>query len=231
MKTKASIEAVPTPSILHSFAPIVLYRSIEDSSINHKNQNENIYGRNRMNRRSLIAIGLTLLIISAIIMAFELESMPRTPKTAIRIKPESIARLTLNETFTVNVTVENCVDVYAVQVDIRYDPRVLNATNIVEGPFLRSAGPTILLMNISEILSTNPPTARVFFVETKSGEKLPDANGAGTLLTITFQVLSDNSTQLGVFPYAPASGLSEGTYFMKRDHTEIIPELHNGQYS
>jgi len=147
---------------------------------------------------------------------------------AILIEPASVEKLAILQTFTVNVTVENCVDIYALQVDIRYDPQVLNVTSISAGTFLSSTGPTYH-SETAQLLNVTPPTARVFFAETKLGESLPDASGNGTLLTITFQVLSQGSTQIQFFSY-PGGGVSVGTYFEKRDLTVVLPALHSGSY-
>jgi hypothetical protein len=185
-----------------------------------------------MNRKSVTAIGLLIVIIvvAAIVVAFtRMSGTPNVQPTAIRIEPENVGKLAVNSTFTVNVTVENCVDIYAVQVDIRYDPQVLNATIVSEGPFLPSTGPTSPINTFNQTVSTKPLSARVFFVDLKTGQSLPDANGNGILFTITFQVLTEGSSQLQIYPY-PGSGVTVGTYFMKRDNTEIIPELHGSSY-
>jgi len=180
-----------------------------------------------MSKKWVVAGGLVLLIIVAtiIILAFV-----RLPTTAIRIEPESVGKLAVGDTFTVNVTVENCVNVYAVQVDIRYDPQVLNVTNILEGSFLPSTGPTIIVKsNASQTTGAKPLTAQVLFVDTKLGTDTPDANGNGVLFIVTFKVLSDGSSQFQFFPHPPNT--NDGTFFENGNNAEIIPELHNGSYS
>ena len=185
-----------------------------------------------MRRRYVMAIELVLLIIVATVIVLAFTRNTKTPATeltpAIMIEPENVGHLAVNSTFTVNVTVQNCTNIYAVQVDIHYDPQVLNVTSISEGTFLNSTGPTYH-NETAQLLNATPPIARVFFVDTKLTYSLPDASGNGTLLTITFQVLSEGSTLIHFFPY-PGGGVSVGTYFEKRDLTEIIPELNNGSY-
>lgn len=186
-----------------------------------------------MRRRYVIATALAILIIAVATIIIAMTWMTGTPiiKPNIRMEPQNVGKLNVNDTFTVNVTVENCVDVYAVQVDLRYDPQVLNVTNILEGPFLPSAGSTFPLNNTAQSLNTTPPTTRLIFVDTKVGsDPAADASGNGTLLTITFQVLSNGSTQLQFYPYV-GIGTSVGTFFLKRDaRTTIIPQLYNGSY-
>lgn len=204
----------------------------EQGSINNKNGSENTYIRCRMRRNHVIAIVAIVLILLvgavAAILAFTLRSGP----IAIRIEPENVGRLTVGDTFTVNVTVENCVNVLAVQVDLRYDPTVLNATNIVEGPFLPSFRPTLLLRNMTATNTDTPPrTAGVYLADSLLGlGNGTDANGNGVLITITFKVVGGGPTELQFFPYNRAANTPEGTYFADRNSNEIIPELHNGSY-
>jgi hypothetical protein len=192
---------------------------------------ENAYVRCRMRRISVMAIGLVIIVVAVATIVVVYTRMSSAGVTTVRIEPESVGQLSVRSTFTVNVTVENCVDIYAVQCDIRYDPAVLNAINVSEGSFLRSNGITTFLSTPNQTLNTTSPlSTRVFFVDTKSGLSLPDASGNGVLLTITFQVISDGSSKLQIFPY-PGSGAAVGTYFLRRDKTEIIPELHDSSYA
>jgi hypothetical protein len=192
-----------------------------------------------MRRTSAIAIGLVILIIAAVVIVLAYTSMSGTskpePAPIIRVEPENVANLVVKSTFTVNVTVENCLNIYAVQVDIRYDPQVLNVTGISEGTFLRSSGPTVVAVaNTSQNNDTPPLTAGAYFADTHVGDSGTGTSGNGTLFTVTFQVLSGGSTQLQFFPYKPKSGSVEGTYFLRvnqdQTQTEIIPELQSGSY-
>jgi len=178
---------------------------------------------------AVVAIVLVLLVGAvAAIVAFRLRSGP----IAIRIEPENIGRLAVGDTFTVNVTVENCVNVFAVQVDLRYDPTVLNATMIMEGPFLPSVRPTLLVRNTTATNNDTPPrSAGIYFADSLIGYgNGKDANGNGVLITITFKVVGGGLTELQFFPYNPAGNTPEGTYFSDRNGNDIIPELHDGSY-
>lgn len=178
---------------------------------------------------AIVAIVLILLVGAvAAILAFTFRSGP----IAIRIEPENVGRLTVGDTFAVNVTVENCVNVFAVQVDIRYDPTVLNVTNIVEGPFLPSFRTTMLVRNTTATNNDTPPrSAGVYFADSLTGYgNGKDANGNGVLITITFKVVGGGSTELQFFPYNSGGNTPEGTYFEDRNANDIIPELHNGSY-
>jgi hypothetical protein len=185
-----------------------------------------------MKRRYLLAIVLIVVIIVAMAVVLTFESLGTPSLPVIVIEPESVSKLGVNGTFTLNVSVKNCVDVYAVQVDIRYDPRVINVTGIFEGTFLNSTGSTTVLYHeTAEVTNSTPPRNTIYFVATKMGDQSShDSSGNGTLLTIAFQVISNGSTQLQFFPYVANTSTQEGTYFMKRDHTEVIPQLRDGFY-
>jgi hypothetical protein len=138
-------------------------------------------------------------------------------------------KVPVGENFTVNVTVEGCVNVCAVQVYIRYDPEVLEVVKILEGPFLPSFGSTLLLLNeTKENLEATPPYGEVRFVDSLLGD-VPGASGSGLLFNVTFRVLSDGSSHLHFVEYVPKSG-GDGTYFMDKNLNEIYPELYDDFY-
>jgi len=172
---------------------------------------------------------LSLLALGIFPLEFYVRSVSAQTKPKIRIEPVQTMKVAVDETFTVNVTVEDCVNVYAVQVYIRYDPDVLEAVSILEGPFLPSFGSTLLLLNeTKEDLEATPPFAEVRFADSLMGD-VPGANGSGLLFNVTFRVLSDGSSHLHFVEYVPKSG-GDGTYFMDSNYNEIYPELYDAFY-
>jgi len=160
--------------------------------------------------------------------------LPTMPVPSIKIAPMYMPILDVGERFTVNVTVENCVNVYAVQVDTHYDSLVLNATSVLEGPFLPSFGGTIVALNKTNVYpDAQPPYGQVYYVASLSGNV--SANGSGVLFYVTFTVLSEGYSFLHFIPY-PGGGSGVGTYFMGINEThyppyyEIIPNLCDGYY-
>lgn len=157
-----------------------------------------------------------------------------SPAPIISIEPRHVKKLNVGETFTVNVTlrgVSEAQKIFAVQVDIRYNPDVLNATKIIEGPFLNSYGQklTLVLFNESRVYyEVEHPYAQVYFVASLTGDD-PGAYGSGVLFTITFEVIGDGSSVLHFYPY-PGGGVGDGTYFLDRDLNEIVPILEDGYY-
>lgn len=184
-----------------------------------------------MRRNHVVIVAIIIILLVAAVGAI-LVLTPRSNPPVVSIEPENVARLSFGDTFTVNVTIENSASIFAVQVDLRYDPTVLNATNIVEGPFLPSVRLTLLVKNATATNTDTPPrTTGVYFVDSLIGlGNGTDANGNGVLITITFKVVGGGPTELQLFPYNRAANTPEGTYFEDRNSNEIIPELHNGSY-
>jgi hypothetical protein len=172
---------------------------------------------------------LSLLALGIFPLGFYVWSASAQARPKIRIEPVQTMKVAVGETFTVNVTVEGCVNVYGVQVYIRYNPEVLEVVNILEGPFLPSFGDTLLLMNETrEDLEATPPYGEIRFVDSLAGD-VPGASGDGLLFNVTFRVLSDGSSHLHFVEYVPKSG-GDGTYFMDRNLNEIYPELFDAFY-
>jgi parallel beta-helix repeat protein len=155
----------------------------------------------------------------------------------VSILPQNIVGFHYGDTFTVSVEVENAPPpnstydgVFAAEVHFLYNPQVLNATNVTEGTFLTSVRPTLVAQLDSETNWTaRPPTAEVSYAASLTDEPPPDASGTGILLNVTFQVVSDYSTDLDLVPYIAGSG-EAGTYFLTRDSVEVIPTLQNASY-
>jgi len=186
-----------------------------------------------MRRKYVIASVVIVLIVLVSAVVAILALTPRSSPTVINVEPKNVGQLAVGDTFVVNVTVENCINVYAMQVDLRYDPTVLNATNIVEGPFLPSFRSTLPLIDwSSNFTDTLPRSAGVYFADSLSGYgNGTDASGNGVLVTITFKVVGGGSTGLQLFPHDPTIVDNVfGTYFLDRNKNNILPELHSGAY-
>jgi hypothetical protein len=168
------------------------------------------------------------------VLALGLVSVPYTFRVqaqaapVARIDPQQINSLNVGDNFTVYVWVDNAVAINAAQVQLTYDPRVLNATLVAEGPFLPSAGPTVVAQEYAEEnLTSQPPTGAAYYASSiiNGGS----ANDSGILLNVTFTILSQSASLLHLLPYSAGFGTS-GTYLLDVDFAEIIPGLEDGYY-
>jgi hypothetical protein len=177
----------------------------------------------------LIITFLAVSLLSPIFLSYDVRVHAQLEtETGIEILPESIFKYAVGEVFTINVTATNCADVYGVQVDFHYDPTVLEAISVLEGPFLPSFGHTLVVINESRIIGSDPAEAQVYYVATLVGAH-SGAFGDGVLFTVTFKVLSNGSSALHFISYS-GGGSIEGTYFMTSELVEIIPILHDAFY-
>jgi len=145
----------------------------------------------------------------------------------------------VGDSLTVNVSAENCVDIYAVQVDIHYDPTVLELDEITPA----SAFQFPFIINGSNIydamsnLTYNGPTyGQVYYVASRNDLiDVSGINGGVLLFTVTFTVISDGSSPIQLVPY-PGGGSIEGTYFMTPQPSpttgfvEVVPQLFSANY-
>ena len=154
-------------------------------------------------------------------------------QTAIRITPAQTGNLAVGEYFSVNVSLENCLDVYAVQVDIRYDPMVLQPVQILSTSAsifpLTAKNETNIFREDWNYTYNGPTYGEIYYVATHSGP-VAGLDGEALLLTVNFKVMSKGSTPITLVQYASDTSDRVGTYFMNTQVAEIIPQLYNANY-
>jgi len=197
-----------------------------------------------MNTKSLLlSLAILILLVQPALSIAKTVNAEDQTQTAIRILPTQTGYLTRGDSFSVNVSVENCVDIYAVQVDIHYDPTVLEVVRITpasvfEFPFIIRNESNIFDESLN--LTYNGPTyGQVYYVASRSGA-VPGIDGGALLFQVTFTVISDGSSPIQLIEY-PAGALKSavGTYFMTTqlsakptlgEYVEVIPQLYSASY-
>lgn len=150
------------------------------------------------------------------------------PDFSIAIEPAATAKVPVGANFTINVTVQECVDVYAVQVDFHYNYEVLEVLSVQAGDFLE--GGFVLVANSTIYDEEVPPYARVLFVQTLLGGGVGN-DGGGLLFNVTFEVLSEGSSEFVFISHVPHSDDDIGTFFLNNPPTEEkYPAFHHGVY-
>jgi len=89
----------------------------------------------------------------------------------------------VGNSFTVNVQVTGITDLYAFQFDLSFDPAILSAVSITEGPFLPGGGTTFFIPGTIDNIGGHI----TFTADTLVGA-IPGVTGSGTLATATFSV-------------------------------------------
>lgn len=100
-------------------------------------------------------------------------------KPVLAISPNSYTSHYLGETFKVNVTVSNVVDLYNFTIKLSYDTVLLDATSMQLGPFLNTP------VYISKFI-IDDSSGLIWLSAWSAGSALP-ASGNGVLATITFK--------------------------------------------
>jgi hypothetical protein len=162
------------------------------------------------------------------------------PQTGIQILPTQTGNLNPGDYFSVNVSAENCTNIYAVQVEIHYDPTVLKPVAITPASVFQFP---FIIRNESNIydeysnLTYNGPTfGQVYYVATRALPSVTGLDGEVLLFTVTFQVISYGSSTIQLIHYPGGLNSATGTYFMtpqpsgETGFVEIVPTLYSANY-
>ena len=170
---------------------------------------------------------LTLLVLSLVffMQSFHAQAQNQTGTPVVSIDPAQTENLAVNSNFTIYVRVDSAVGIEGAQVQFTYDLTVLNATQVVEGPFLPSAGPTIVAQQEAERITSIVGAVNYSSAITSGAT----ASGSGILLNVTFTVLSEGSAHFHLIPFSPF-GHYPGTYFLDIQFNNIVPSLVDGFY-
>lgn len=121
----------------------------------------------------------------------------------------SVQPLTLDVTaghsFTLTVQISGVSDLYGYQFDLGFNPTVLAATSVTEGPFLATGGPTIFLPgaidNVGGSITGN--------LDILNGA-VSGVDGSGTLLDVSFQALAAGPSTEELFNVIALNSFGEG---------------------
>ena len=135
-----------------------------------------------------------LIIICLLALAVTQVSIPEAgaaaPGPRVRIEPADLV-VGLNETFVVQVVIEEAGDLGAFQFDLTYDSSILQVTEAVLGDFLGSTGRSMVPIGPE----VNDAQGRVTFGAISFGSG-PGPSGTGVLATITCIAQGEGSAAL-----------------------------------
>jgi len=106
--------------------------------------------------------------------------------------PEAIWR-PVGQDFTIKINVADIIDLYGWEFRLGWNVTVLDATSVVEGPFLKSGG-----ANTFFFPSVNSTAGRMLVECTSLGNR-PGISGGGTLATIQFHVKESGHCDLDLY--------------------------------
>lgn len=125
--------------------------------------------------------------------------------TTLSVQPADAFGLNMGDTFSINITVSNVIDLDGWQLNLYYQSAILNGTNVTEGPFLQTGGSSTLFHEVTFTDNYNATFGIVtlgclrFSIPT-------GVDGNGTLATITFKAIGSGPSVLHlgdgpVFPW------------------------------
>jgi hypothetical protein len=103
--------------------------------------------------------------------------------------------VTPGDTFTVDVNISGAADLYAFQLDLAFDPTLLEATSVSEGSFLDGGVPGITFFVPGTIDNTGGTVS--FNADSLIGPP-PGVTGDGTLLVFDFTALNPGTSALSI---------------------------------
>ena len=128
-------------------------------------------------------VSLTLLSAIVALTFFVLPVKPQNI-TTLYVEPQ-LTTIKPLRTFEINISIANVTDLAGWEFKLYYPNSLLNATEIKEGPFLKTAGGTFFM--VKEFTDNyNETHGRIWAACVLEGQG-PGANGTGTLAIITFK--------------------------------------------
>jgi hypothetical protein len=150
---------------------------------------------NDMRRRFLTKLMLLVLFLTVFSAIFSPETLAGT--TILYIDPPQIAGLTVGDTFQINVTISDVIDLYGWQFSLYYRGDILNATDVTDGPFLKNhpdTDDTVLLTPI--FTDSYNATHGLIIASSTLVEVEGGVSGSGALATVTFKIKETGSSIL-----------------------------------
>ena len=151
---------------------------------------------NDMRRAFLTTLMLLAVFISAFSVNFS-SSITVAGNTTLYIDPPQIAGLNVGDTFQINVTVSNVIDLYGWQFSLYYRGDVLNATEVTDGPFLKTHPDTDEPIFLKPVVTDAYNATHGLIIASGTLVQVEGGvSGSGTLATVTFKIKEPASSTL-----------------------------------
>lgn len=203
------------------------------------NMRNNKKTRNRSRQHKLnnkiIGVAITIIVLVVAVVAYIHYDQPAaaiktgtpTGPTTVSVDPASVElqNATIGQTIDVNVNITNVQNLWGFELDnLTFNPKVLNLTDVQEGPFLKTGGQTFFLSTLSATnwvqLGIVPSTNDAIYTNTT-------ASGSGVLLTLKFTVLNAGVSPITISGVNNVCGPSAVTLYNNHEF-EYQPETTTG---
>lgn len=132
--------------------------------------------------------------IAVALFFFVIICHPLSINAAILSITPSSTSIEEGSSFSVDISISGVSDLFAFEFDLGFDPSILSAISITEGPFLLSGGPTLWLPG-----AINNTSGLIEFTSNSLQGFDPGVSGSGVLAHIDFTALKTGSSNLNLF--------------------------------
>lgn len=129
-------------------------------------------------------IWASLLTVLIIVSAFGIVAAP--PATKVSVEPSSLGNVDAGTVMTVDITIDNGVGISGWEFKLDWDPLVLTAVTVTQGPFLSDVGPTLFSFRLSPLGESLRAGCALMVADT--------ASGSGLLASVTLKAIGAGST-------------------------------------
>ena len=181
--------------------------------------------------KKTITLYLALFLMAAILIGTSFVNLARANDTAIisiDSTTQQFASAQIGDTIQVEIDVSNVQNLWAWDIaNLKFDPAVLNLTQVSEGPFLHEAGQTMFLWTSQSTLAISegdiPDISCTLLVPS-------NANGSGVIAILSFEVMSLNETSQIAFNQTTLLNPNQGQIPSEALNSEItigsvVPEF------
>jgi hypothetical protein len=180
----------------------------------------------------IIAGVAIIIILSVAIVAYLHYSTPaaaiQSGPTTVSVDPASIQlqNAKIGQAIQVNINVTNVRNLWGWELDyLAFNPKVLNLTQVQEGPFLKTGGSTFFLTTLND---TNWVQAGLLPSTDEALNVNATTRGSGVILTLTFAVLAAGTSPI-IINGANDLGGSSSLILYNNHEIEPIPNVTTGE--
>ncbi|MGA3193018.1 MAG: cohesin domain-containing protein [Candidatus Bathyarchaeia archaeon] len=145
-----------------------------------------------MNRKIIIVACLLAILVA--VLAFVILSSH--PSTALFVEPQTVQGTT-GQNFMINVSISNVADLYGWQIALSWNSSLLNVTNVIEGPMLKSSGNSTFFSPVVNEAAGNLSALCTRLLS--FGSNVTGVSGNGTLMTVEFEVIGSGTCNLNLY--------------------------------
>jgi hypothetical protein len=133
-----------------------------------------------------------LALILGLVLSWSL--LPAAAEPILSLVPSSQV-VPSGQSLTLDVAITNVTDLFSFQFDLAFDPALLSAVSIVEGPFLPTGGSTFFIPGTINNTTGTITGTIIATADTLTGA-IPGVSGSGIIATVSFQALARGTSPL-----------------------------------